>query len=1639
MKYTLSLVLLLHTASLFAQNSIQSVVNNDPSTIILETFLSGDCFDLSNMKITTFGDSTQVGLFYSGGSSIGIDSGIILSTGHVADIVGPNSQDNTSGEYPQNPLPDSIRNIMDILTHNSTYEVVMVEFDFVPTVANIEFEYVFASEEYCEFVGEDFFDTFGFIISGPGIDGPFPNGGENIALIPGTNDFVNINNINHQLNNQYYIDNTLTSIPRPCNLLAEPVFQQEIEFDGFTVPLKAIANVIPCETYHMQLIIADVFQRDRDSGVFLAANSFKAGQAVNVSTGINALGDGYNTVYEGCSEPYFTFTRANADVTDSVVVYFTVSAQSGASIGLDFAILPDSIIIPSGEMSYILPVEIFADNLEEGIEEIILDVVGSCSCETTSINMFIQDPIPLSVDSTNFSTCSGVETVIEPHIISGAPPFSYQWENGSTASSLAITPTESRTFQVTVTDLCGEEVVSEIYLTSFSPSAIMSGEGYSCNNEINSNIDVTLTGFGNWELVYAINGQNDTISNILQQNISIPTNIIGTYELISVSADDCPGIVDGMVQILNTDIQLNSNSTDNSCFNANDGTIHIAASNGTAPYSFQWDNLNNGAITNTNMAIHNVSNLSNGTFEVSITDANDCIAVTSFTISEPSVLSTSVENVVDVNCNNPSQGSIDLSTQGGTAPYSYEWNNQSDTENLNNLDGGTYLVTVSDHNNCNLSLEVTVAEDLETPIIQLEVDDVIDCATAELEVSSVGSSLGNQFEYQWTTNDGNIQTPNHIENIIVNQAGNYQLQIINTNNFCESNATIEVTDNFNYPISEAGEAITLNCQETSLPLNASASSSGNSFNYQWLSPENHPIDNVNSLMPSIQEAGTYYLNVTNVENGCTSVDSVEVFEDTALPIVQLNIPEILDCNTPSVSLDANGSSQGNEFEYTWQGPVGSVISGSNTLNPSINSPGQYSLAILNINNWCESNASIEVMMDTTSPVIILQEPGVLSCSQTEVTINSEGSDSGANFEYQWTSNDDFIIENEDSSSPTMVEAGIYELLLQNLENGCSSTADIEIEIDTLSPALFINLPDTINCDQLSVELDLYISSSTQNAIQWSTASGNIISGATTDLAIVDAAGTYTVTVSDLLNDCLATAQTTVIVDTIAPIAIANVANILDCNNPSTLIDGSGSSEGDFLYHWTGPDHANIENGQNLIAEVDEAGIYTLLITNPNNFCTTSLNVMVNQNIEEPIVNIMPSEILDCGTTSTTITAEVDQNNYNFHWQAEDGSTIEEGNIHSITLDFPGWISLLVTNPDNGCFTESSTIIEQDITIPVIDAGEGTILNCVEPTAILNGTNSSTGNTFSYQWTTSDGQIISFANSLQPLIQGAGLYILEVINTQNECSNQDSVVVSENIPVDAIVDASEILCIEDVAEIQISGVQGGEGPYLYSINHGDSFSNFAYFTNLEAGIYQIIVQDINGCEWQSEIAIEAPNELEVQLDERAFLTLGQDYPLFLQLNIPEEEVASVQWSPAEGLSCTDCLSPIATPLKTTIYRVEVLSINGCKDQTNIRLFVHRDTKVYIPNAFSPNNDGVNDTFTAYSDPTMVNQIKNMRIFDRWGNTLFEKKNFAANDPSLGWDGRFKGSLMNQSVFAYWIEVELIDGTSSTFKGDVSLIK
>ncbi|HUP10660.1 MAG TPA: gliding motility-associated C-terminal domain-containing protein, partial [Niastella sp.] len=145
-----------------------------------------------------------------------------------------------------------------------------------------------------------------------------------------------------------------------------------------------------------------------------------------------------------------------------------------------------------------------------------------------------------------------------------------------------------------------------------------------------------------------------------------------------------------------------------------------------------------------------------------------------------------------------------------------------------------------------------------------------------------------------------------------------------------------------------------------------------------------------------------------------------------------------------------------------------------------------------------------------------------------------------------------------------------------------------------------------------------------------------------------------------------------------------------------------------------------------------------------------------------------------------------------------------------------------------------------------------------------------------------------------------------------------------------------------------------------------------------------------------------------------------------------------WRPVTGLSCTDCPFPFAGPKFNTQYIVEYVDSNNCKNSTMVQVIVLcKNANVFIPNTFSPNGDGSNDVF--YVRGRGLDRVKSLRIFDRWGEVVFEKKDFPVNDPSVGWDGRFKGARPKSDVYVYQVEVFCDNGDLILFDGNVALIQ
>ena len=261
--------------------------------LITDVFIGGGCFDIENVQL--IGNAAGVGHFSAGTASVGMENGVILASGNITNAPGPNNSGSAGNALAgADGDPD-----LASLGAGTIFDACGIEFDFTPTVETINFSYAFASEEYCEYVGSTFNDVFGFFISGPGISGPFTSGAENIALVPGTGDYVAINTVNHNLNTAYFNGNHAN-----CNgIITNP---NDIEYDGYTTVLTATANVIPCETYHIRLVVSDVGDQIFDSAVFLGANSFEAGGEASVDVVIPGVEVG-TVAYEGCADGFFSF------------------------------------------------------------------------------------------------------------------------------------------------------------------------------------------------------------------------------------------------------------------------------------------------------------------------------------------------------------------------------------------------------------------------------------------------------------------------------------------------------------------------------------------------------------------------------------------------------------------------------------------------------------------------------------------------------------------------------------------------------------------------------------------------------------------------------------------------------------------------------------------------------------------------------------------------------------------------------------------------------------------------------------------------------------------------------------------------------------------------------------------------------------------------------------------------------------------------------------------------------------------------------------------------------------------------------------------------------------------------------------
>ena len=443
------------------QAQAQLITNVDNANNLVKNVLLGPGVKVTNIKYN--GAATAIGFFNGAKSNIGLSSGIVMTTGTVVGNDGPRGPNNTESAgmdngFAGNNLLNQIiaKETAAGISPKSTFNAATLEIQFMPMADTVRFKYVFGSEEYPEFVGSEFNDLFAFFISGPGIIGQ-----KNIALLPNGTP-VTINNVNDKdsPNVKYYVNNKSG---------------QTVQYDGFTRVLTAMSPVQCGKSYTLTIIIADVGDAAFDSGLFLQANSLSA--KVDLVATQKLSKEFYKdtmTMAEGCTSGRITIKKTPG--SKNIDYKIPIIYKGSATIGVDFtSTAPVELIIPKGKDSEYFDVKTLQDNLIEGMDSIIIDLVFPDACGNTYIvtkSLYIKDIIPIEIvmpDDTVF--CVGESVSIIPTIKGGLEPYSFAWNTGETKTQINVAPTITKQFEVTVSDVCfnSTKKVNNVVVMKYNP------------------------------------------------------------------------------------------------------------------------------------------------------------------------------------------------------------------------------------------------------------------------------------------------------------------------------------------------------------------------------------------------------------------------------------------------------------------------------------------------------------------------------------------------------------------------------------------------------------------------------------------------------------------------------------------------------------------------------------------------------------------------------------------------------------------------------------------------------------------------------------------------------------------------------------------------------------------------------------------------------------------------------------------------------------------------------------------------------------------------------------------------------------------------------------------------------------------
>lgn len=748
---------------------------------------------------------------------------------------------------------------------------------------------------------------------------------------------------------------------------------------------------------------------------------------------------------------------------------------------------------------------------------------------------------------------------------------------------------------------------------------------------------------------------------------------------------------------------------------------------------------------------------------------------------------------------------------------------------------------------------------------------------------------------------------------------------------------------------------------------------------------------------------------------------------TGQPQATIEAPPMLSCISSTITLDATNSSKG-PFSYEWTTVDGNIVSGANLLTPEINQPGTYRLVVSRNNTQCADTAFIQIEFDGVKPNILSVESEPILCTRPEVDIEVDiNHETGFKYRLQYPGGS--ISPEQNNPVLKTTHAGIHKVIV-TATNGCEDSYNHEVMIDTFAGrAVFDDVTFTCHDDTLEIQ-PTFETNEADYIYSWLSNDGVILSDPNELNLLTGSGGDFVLRTTNLDNGCTAEFELT-INENLQPAEIdAGPDGKLDCITSGFTPDAVISSpDGNERIDWISPDGHMITPGIDPLHPLFTVDGYYVLEVERVNGCISRDTLFIDKAEDAPVINLVQKDTLACADGTATIQVDIIGQVESIEWLSATNG-ISEVSADNLTAEVSktGDYTIKVIN-ESGCISELSINIIRT-GIAELDLPKKVMLDCHGLATIEVDDNEN----LDFNWSCIEDPAIS-ENTHSITVDQPGTYLLLTSDPVSDCEMLDTVIVVEQ--------DSEIRY-----ELEFLDCEFDQG--LFYIHDQDKFrvSHIEYagvsynpdHTVVIMGMSPITLHYGDDCKQEIEVQHLMHQPLEVELNLPNPIISGTPFNISLLINRSDSEIDSIMWTDdPEG--CFNCLTRELTLDETTEIKVIVRDKYGCIASHFELIEPKAIEQVFVPSAFSPNSDGINDVLKIFYNQHVAG-VSSVSIFDRWGNTVFHRNSNSENfdESEFYWNGNsVHDEIMPPGVYMYAITLINTYGDSFKQTGSVTLVR